>query len=59
MAKTPAARTAKTSNKPVTVLPARREISREVVTLDTRAVQRCWTCCAEAALLHTRGEVGV
>ena len=37
MAKTPAARTAKTSNKPVTVLPARREISREVVTLDTAA----------------------
>jgi len=24
-----------------------------------RAVQRCWTCCTEAALLHTRGEVGV
>ena len=37
MAKTPAPRTAKTSNKPVTVLPARREISREVVTLDTAA----------------------
>ena len=37
MTKTPAARTAKTSNKPVTVLPARREIGREVVTLDTAA----------------------
>jgi len=37
MTKTPAARAAKTSNKPVTVLPARREISREVVTLDTAA----------------------
>ena len=23
-----------------------------------RAVQRCWTSCTEAALLHTRGEVG-
>jgi len=26
---------------------------------DTRAVQRCWMGCTEAALLHTRGEVGV
>jgi hypothetical protein len=24
-----------------------------------RAVQRCCMCCTEAALLHTRGEVGV
>ncbi len=24
-----------------------------------RAVQRCWMGCTEAALLHTRGEVGV
>ena len=24
-----------------------------------RAVQRCWMVCTEAALLHTRGEVGV
>ncbi len=23
-----------------------------------RAVQRCWMGCTEAALLHTRGEVG-
>ena len=35
MAKAPAARTAKASSKPVTVLPARREIGREVVTLET------------------------
>jgi len=25
----------------------------------SRAVQRCWMGCTEAALLHTRGEVGV
>jgi len=37
MTKTSAPRTAKTPSKPVTVLPARREISREVVTLDTAA----------------------
>ena len=29
------------------------------VDLDVRAVQRCWMGCTEAALLHTRGEVGV
>jgi hypothetical protein len=27
--------------------------------LQARAVQRCCMCCTEAALLHTRGEVGV
>jgi len=27
--------------------------------LGIRAVQRCWMGCTEAALLHTRGEVGV
>ncbi len=33
--------------------------SAPAVSPDARAVQRCWMGCTEAALLHTRGEVGV
>ncbi len=31
---------------------------RSQLSPDGRAVQRCWTGCTEAALLHTTGEVG-
>ncbi len=34
-------------------------VGKRVEVDGARAVQRCWTCCTEAALLHTRGEVGV